>query len=176
MEEKRRIRRRKISLTKEEKLLLLREADLCQNISAACRKFEVATTYYYQIKKQLGDEYIAFREKEGTLGIIESAAIESNKRRMTVEQKAQDTLMRCLEVIDTKMENERRRLEGDEDINEKLSLKDMTQFFLVAAPYIMKIQSENNPMATNLMQHHTYITNILNQQTLKIHGDKQNNN
>lgn len=54
-------------------------------------------------------------------------------------------------------------------------MKEMTAFFMVAAPYVLKMQAENQPIASNLMQHHTYITNILNQQTLKLNGNKQNN-
>lgn len=165
----------KSNLSKEERLLLLREADISGNITASCRKFNVPTMVYYNAKEALWDEYLTMKEKENRLGIVEKVVIESNNNRMTAERKAMDTLMLCLEVIDTRLQNEKSRLDGDEEITEKLSMKEMTAFFMVAAPYVLKMQAENQPIASNLMQHHTYITNILNQQTLKLNGNKQNN-
>lgn len=160
-------------LSREEKLLVLREADISGNISETCRKFQISTPYYYKIKDLLWDDYLEEKANETHIGRFEKVAIESTKLRVTVESRAADIVLMALDVIEKKLDNEFHRLDGDEEIKEKLSFKDITNFFMVAAPYLMRSpDGENKSINGNLMQHHTYITNILNQNTLKLkHGN-----
>jgi hypothetical protein len=151
--------------------MILRDADLGGNILATCRKFNISAGTYYAMKKKYGDEYNEIKESDiakATVDMFETSLIKSSEIRVSVEERTKNTMIRSLDIIDLKLENEKRRLEGDEDITEKLSMKDIVSFLNVVSQYIMKPQGGGDNSNRSLLEHHKHITQVLNQHNLII--------
>jgi hypothetical protein len=165
-------------LSKKEKISVLRDYDLNGfHVTDTCNKYSISKRFFYVIKKELWPEYVDMRGNEKRLSEFALVTKRSNEIRATVEIETSNTLVKCMKVIDIKLENELKRLAGDNTIKEKLRFDDITKFFAASAPYILKTDNGDDPARPkSIAEHHTYITNILNQQTHKSNGNNQNPN
>ena len=156
-------------LTKQDKMLVLREFDQSGKVYDTCTKFGISATYFYKFKDALWDEYLHSNAKINSLSKFEKVTMESNKLRGTIEAKTSEVLLKCLNIMDQKLDNEQRRMDGNKSIKEKLLPKEITRFFQVAVPYILKLDENGT---TNILQQYNKITNILNNQNIG-HGNNE---
>lgn len=149
-------------LTKQDYFAIFREAEKTGNASAACRKYEMSQPHYYQLKRKYWNEYLDTKSKETTQYTGWGRMILDQEQMTTTnESRATDLLNKCFHIIDQKLSNE------------LLPVKEIIQILSVLAPYTMRTKTSGGDTPTtfrNLAQHHTYVTNILNQQTLQQNG------
>lgn len=151
---------------------VLREYDQSGlNASLVCKNHEISVATLYNWKKEYWQIYLTTK---GTINNIEKVAtltsvkVENSRREAVISRKSTIVLEKVLNIIEYKLDIEEKRLqgnvEGEEITEEPLTLSDLTKFFQVAAPFILKpIEANGTNGAKNMMKTHSYITNILNQ-------------
>jgi hypothetical protein len=163
-------------MTKEDKLTLLRDYDLSGKVRETCQRYSITPRTFYQAKELYWGEYLEQKSAEGRLNQFSQITLRSNNIRAKVETETSNVLMKCLKIIDIRLDREMDRLNGNGSGEDKLRFDDITKFFAVAGPYILKTNEDEAARPKNIMEHHTFITNILNQQVKKLDGNNGNTN
>lgn len=174
--------RTRVVLSEAEKFKAIQFYEDNVSIETILERFNISRSTFFNIRR---DYYPVFLQtklaaKVGALNNkkqkIDTDAIEVGNEVTVWKKKAFNTLKKCIEVADKKLEREMDKMENGQ--RELIDLSDISTFIKTIAPYVMATVPEeiDKEGEKTLAQKHQYIMNLIQNQQINITNNNGNGN
>lgn len=174
--------RTRVVLSEAEKFKAIQFYEDNVPIETILERFSISRSTFFNIRR---DYYPVFLQTKlaakvnGALNNkkqkIDTDAIEVGNEVTVWKKKAFNTLKKCIEVADKKLERELDKMENGQ--RELIDLSDISTFIKTIAPYVMATVPEeiDKEGDKTLAQKHQYIMNLIQNQQINITNNTNNN-